>query len=386
MSTDEDHLMRRNGSDGEFSERVTEASRRRSKNVRGSFFYLQIRKNFYTATMILSKQDIIRLLSDEQNQEDLFRKADAVRKQYVGDEVHLRGLIEFSNICRNNCMYCGIRRDNSQLARYRMSEDELIETARKAAAMGFKTIVMQSGEDVWFSRERMCRIVEAIKKFNVAITLSVGERDYDDYKAWFDAGADRYLMRIETTDKDLYHRLDPGMNWQHRHECLLALKEIGYELGSGIMVGLPEQSVESIADDLLYLQKIGVDMAGIGPFIPHPQTPLKDAAGGTLNLARRTMAVMRLIMPDINIPATTAMESLHPMGRIWTLQSGANVVMPNVTEGEYRKLYELYPGKICVDDTPLHCKTCIGVKIMSIGRTIGQGYGGHAGKLPHRAP
>ena len=330
------------------------------------------------------RAEIVRLLSDEQNQDDLFKKADTVRREYVGDEVHLRGLIEFSNICRNNCMYCGIRRDNPQLKRYRMSKEELIDTARKAAEMGFKTIVMQSGEDMWFSRDVMCRIVEAIKKFDVAITLSVGERPYDDYKAWFEAGADRYLMRIETTDKDLYHRLDPNMSWQHRHECLMALKEIGYELGSGIMVGLPQQSVETIADDLLYLKEIGVDMAGIGPFIPHPQTPLKNEKGGTLDLARRTMAVMRLLLPDINIPATTAMESLHPRGRILALQSGANVVMPNVTEGEYRRLYELYPGKICVNDTPLHCKTCIGAKIMSIGRTVGVGYGGHAGKLPHR--
>lgn len=335
--------------------------------------------------MQLTKAEIIRLLADKQNQDELFKQADAVRRQYVGDEVHLRGLIEFSNICRNNCMYCGIRRGNLQLVRYRMSEEELIDTAHKAAVMGFKTIVMQSGEDMWFSRDVMCHIVEAIKKFNVAITLSVGEREYDDYKAWFDAGADRYLMRIETTDKDLYHRLNPNMSWQHRHECLLMLKEIGYELGSGIMVGLPDQSIESIAEDLLYLQKIEVDMAGIGPFIPHPQTPLKDEEGGTLDLARRTMAVMRLLLPDINIPATTAMESLHPMGRILALKSGANVVMPNVTEGEYRKLYELYPGKICVDDTPLHCKTCIGAKIISIGRKVGIGYGGHAGKLPHGA-
>ncbi len=335
--------------------------------------------------MELKRAEIIRLLSDEQNQDDLFKKADSVRQKYVGDEVHLRGLIEFSNICRNNCMYCGIRRGNPQLARYRMSEEELIDTARKAAEMGFKTIVMQSGEDMWFTRDRMCRIVEAIKKFDVAITLSVGERSYDDYKAWFDAGADRYLMRIETTDKDLYHQLDPDMSWQNRHKCLMALKEIGYELGSGIMVGLPHQSIESIADDLLYLKGIGVDMSGIGPFIPHPQTPLKNEAGGTLDLARRTMAVMRLLMPDINIPATTAMESLHPRGRILALQSGANVVMPNVTEGEYRRLYELYPGKICVNDTPLHCKTCIGAKIMSIGRKVGVGYGGHAGRLPHNS-
>lgn len=332
----------------------------------------------------LERQEVIRLLKDEE-ENILYKRADKIRHENVGDEVHLRGLIEFSNICRNNCMYCGIRKDNALLKRYRMSEEELVETARKASVMGFKTIVMQSGEDMWFSQERMCKIIEQIKKFDVAITLSIGERSYEEYKAFREAGADRYLMRIETTDKDLYHKLDPNMSWQHRHECLLMIKELGYELGSGIMVGLPGQTIESIADDLIYLQDIGIDMAGIGPFIPHAQTPLKDAAGGTLELGLRTMATMRIMMPDINIPATTAMESLHPQGRIRALQCGANVVMPNVTEGEYRRLYELYPGKICVDDTPTQCKSCIGMKIMSIGRTVGLSYGGHNGRLPQKA-
>ena len=326
---------------------------------------------------MLSKEEIVRRLKDDAGQKELLKEADKVRHDNVGDEVHLRGLIEFSNICRNNCMYCGIRRDNKQLQRYRMSEEELIETARRGAELGFKTIVMQSGEDMYYNTDRMCRIVETIKKFDVAVTLSMGERDYVEYKAFRNAGADRYLMRIETTDKDLYHKLDPEMSWQHRYECLLMLKELGYELGTGSMVGLPEQSIESIADDLLFMQKLEVDMAGIGPFIPHQQTTLKDAAGGTLDLALRTMALMRIMLPDINIPATTAMESLHPQGRIKALQGGANVVMPNITEGEYRKLYELYPGKICVNDTPAHCRSCIGLKIMSIGRTIGQGYGSH---------
>ena len=327
--------------------------------------------------MQMNKEQVLKLLTDEANQESLFQKADEVRKKYVGDEVHLRGLIEFSNICRNNCMYCGIRSGNMKVKRYRMSEEELIETARKAANLGFKTIVMQSGEDMWYDRDRMCRIVSAIKKFDVAVTLSIGERSYEDYKAFREAGADRYLMRIETTDKDLYHKLDPKMSWQHRYECLLAIKELGYELGSGIMVGLPGQSMESIAEDLLFLKEIGVDMSGIGPFIPHPETPLAKEKGGTLDLALRTMAVMRLLLPDINIPATTAMESLHPEGRIKALKAGANVVMPNVTEGEYRRLYELYPGKICVNDTPVHCQSCIGMKIQMIGRTIGTGYGAH---------
>lgn len=324
----------------------------------------------------LNRDAIIGLLTTTPA-EELYGRADRVRHEAVGDDVHLRGLIEFSNMCRNDCLYCGIRRSNNRVTRYRMDEDELIETARRAVDIGFQTIVLQSGEDLQFNTSRLCRIIEAIKRMDVAVTLSVGEREYADYKAWRDAGADRYLMRIETTDRDLYHRLNPGMSWQHRHECLLMIRELGYELGSGIMVGLPDQTIESIADDLLYLKAIGIDMAGIGPFIPHPDTPLAAESGGTLELALRTMAAMRLLLPDINIPATTAMESLHPQGRIMALQSGANVVMPNVTEGDYRRLYELYPGKICVNDTPVHCRTCIGLKIQSIGRSIGQGWGGH---------
>lgn len=328
--------------------------------------------------MNLSKEEIVELLSND-NQEILFKKADEIRQQYVGDEVHLRGLMEFSNICRNNCMYCGIRRDNNELKRYRMSKEEIIETAKNAANIGFKTIVMQSGEDLHFSNDVMCEILSEIKKFDVAITLSVGERTYEDYKLWKEAGADRYLIRIETTDKDLYHRLDPGMSWQNRYDCSMWLKELGYELGSGIMVGLPGQSIESIADDLLFLRDIEVDMAGIGPFIPAPNTPLANEKGGTLNLALRTMAVMRLLMPDINIPATTAMESLHPNGRIMALQAGANVVMPNITASEYKQLYTLYPNKTKVDKA--QSNTEIVAKITSIGRTIGKGYGEHKKKI-----
>ena len=329
----------------------------------------------------MDKEEIIALLNTN-NEQSLFKKADAVRHTYVGDEVYLRALIEFSNICRNNCFYCGIRKSNGNVARYRMSEDEIIKRAQNAANMGFKTVVLQSGEDLHFNTLRMCHLIEQIKKFDVALTLSIGERTYEEYNAFRDSGADRYLMRIETTDKNLYAKLHPNMSWQHRHECLLMIKELGYELGSGIMVGLPEQTTDSIAADLLYLKELGIDMAGIGPFIPHPDTPLKDEKGGTLSLALRTMAVMRLLMPDINIPATTAMESLHPKGRLMALQAGANVVMPNVNTSEYKKLYELYPNKICVNEEPVQCKTCIGIKIQSIGRKIGTTYGGHNGKLP----
>lgn len=323
-------------------------------------------------THSLAQEEISALLRDDAGHGQLLKAADEIRKQNVGDEVHLRGLIEFSNICRNNCLYCGLQRNNRKLKRYHLDEETLLLIAKHAVEdLNFKTIVLQSGEDMYYDTARMCRIIEGIKKLGVALTLSIGERSYDDYKAFREAGADRYLIRIETTDQELYHRLDPGMSWQRRYECLLMIKELGYEVGSGIMVGLPNQSIESIAQDLLFLQNLPVDMAGIGPFIPHPDTPLKDENGGSLELALRTMAIMRLLLPKINIPATTAMESLHPKGRIMALQGGANVVMPNVTIGKFRKLYELYPDKACINDTPDHCRTCIELKIRSIGRIIG---------------
>ena len=326
----------------------------------------------------LSKEEIVQLLGNPQYDQALFAAADEVRQKFVGDEVHLRGLIEFSNICKNNCLYCGLRRDNLKLKRYRMSPEEIVALARRAVKdFGFKTIVMQSGEDLWFTPEHLKPILAEIKKLDVAITLSIGEKSFEEYKAYKESGADRYLIRIETTDKDLYHRLDPGMSWDERKECLVNLGKLGYEVGSGIMVGLPGQTIESIADDLLFLQNMKIDMAGIGPFIPHPDTPLKDEKGRAFELSLRTMAIMRLLLPDINIPATTAMETLHPEGRIIALQCGANVIMPNVTEGEYRQLYELYPGKAALNETPLHSKTSIGARIEAIGRKIGTDYGSH---------
>lgn len=326
----------------------------------------------------LTKEDIVTLLGSEVFENELFAAADAVRKKFVGDEVHLRGLIEFSNICKNNCLYCGLRRDNKNVERYRMQPDEIIEVARVAAEeYGFKTIVMQSGEDLYYNTLRMQHIISEIKKLGVSLTLSMGEKTYEEYKAYKDAGADRYLIRIETTDKDLYHRLDPEMSWETRKQCLLDLAKLDYEVGSGIMVGLPNQSLESIAEDLLFLKELNIDMAGIGPFIPHPDTPMKNDKGREFKLALRTMALMRILLPDINIPATTAMETLNPDGRIMALQCGANVVMPNVTTGEYRKLYQLYPGKIGINETAVHARTSIGEKIVAIGRTIGLGHGSH---------
>ena len=224
------------------------------------------------------------------------------------------------------------------------------------------------------------KLLQDIKKLDLAITLSIGERPYEEYKAFKEAGADRYLIRIETTDKELYKKMHPNMSFENRVRCLKDLKTLGYEVGTGCLVGLPEQTIESLANDILFFKEIDADMIGIGPFIPNQNTPLKDAKGGTFEMALKVMALTRILLPTINIPATTAMETLNPNGRLIALQSGANVVMPNVTEGDYRRKYEIYPGKICVGDTPAHCRGCISGKIQSIGRTVSTGYGFRVGK------
>lgn len=321
----------------------------------------------------LKKNEIIQLLKSDCD--ELFSAADKVRQKYVGDEVHLRGLIEFSNYCKQNCLYCGLRRDNKNLNRYRLTEEQIIAFAKKASELGYKTVVLQSGEDPYYTADKMKYVISEIKKFDLAITLSIGEKTFEEYKVYKDAGANRYLIRIETTDKNLYKNLDPDMDWQNRLECLDNLRKLDYEVGTGCLVGLPEQTLESLADDILFFKEINADMVGIGPFIPNENTPLKDAQGGTFELALKIMAITRLLLPDINIPATTAMETLNPNGRIIALQSGANVVMPNVTQGDYRKFYEIYPGKICVNDTPDKCRGCITCKINSINRNVSKDYG-----------
>ena len=323
----------------------------------------------------LSRDEIIALLKDDSINDELFKAADEVRKKYLGDEVHLRGLIEFTNICKRNCMYCGLRRDNKNLNRYRLSHEEIIDFAKKAVGYGYKTLVLQGGEDDYYTVERLVPIVKDLKALGVALTLSIGERPFEEYEALKKAGADRFLLRIETTDRELYEELDPGMSHENRIQCLKNLRKLGYEVGSGCLVGLPGQKIESLADDILFFKELDVDMNGIGPFIPNEDTPLKDAEGGQFELALKVMAIVRLLLPDINIPATTAMETLNKQGRVIALQCGANVVMPNVTEGEYRKLYALYPGKICTGDTPAHCRGCISGKIRGIGRIVSDGPG-----------
>jgi len=326
-------------------------------------------------THYISKEELTQILEDNSINEYLFSSADGVRKEFVGDEVHLRALIEFSNICKRNCFYCGLRAENKNCDRYRLSKDEILKFANHALDLGYKTIVMQSGEDDYFKTDYLAEIIQEIKKNGVALTLSIGERTFEEYKILKDAGADRFLLRIETTDDKLYQKMHPGMSLENRKQCLFNLKKLGYETGSGSLVGLPGQSVSSLADDILFFKKLDADMIGIGPLIVHQDTPLKDEKNGDFTLALKVMALTRLLLPDINIPATTAMETLNPNGRIIALQSGANVVMPNVTEGDYRKKYEIYPGKICVNDTSDKCRDCISSKILSIGRTIGETYG-----------
>jgi biotin synthase len=326
----------------------------------------------------LDKSEILYLLDTKKN-DKLFLAADKVRKKYIGDKVHLRALIEFSNYCKQNCFYCGLRRDNSKIKRYRLEPLEIINLAKKAANYGYRTVVLQSGEDFYYTIDKMSEIISEIKKFDVAITLSIGEKAFEEYRAYRKAGADRYLLRIETTDENLYNKLDPGMSLENRMMCLENIKKLGYEVGSGIMVGLPEQTLESIAKDILYLKSIPVDMAGIGPFIYHPNTPIERPKGSAFELSLKVMAILRLLMPDINIPATTAMETLNPNGRLIALQCGANVVMPNATETEYRKYYEIYPGKICIGDSPKHCRFCIENKIKSINRSVAENKGYHLG-------
>ncbi len=325
----------------------------------------------------LTKNELTTLLQDNSINDELFKTSDEVRKLNVGNDVHLRGLIEFSNICKCSCKYCGLRKDNTKLERYRLTSEEIINFAKKASEYGYKTVVLQSGEDAYFSTDILTNIIKEIKKYDLAITLSIGEKTYEEYKAYKEAGADRYLLRIETTDKELYKQMHPNMSFENRVRCLRDLKKLGYEVGSGCLVGLPNQTVDSLADDILFFKEIDADMIGVGPFIPNPNTPLSEEKGGTFELALKVMALTRLLLPTINIPATTAMETLDPNGRIIALQSGANVVMPNVTEGDYRRKYEIYPGKICISDTPAHCRNCISGKIQSIGRTISTDYGFH---------
>jgi iron-only hydrogenase maturation rSAM protein HydE len=295
----------------------------------------------------LNRKEIIQLLSlPAKYSPELFSAADKVRKEQMGDEIFLRGIIEFSNYCERNCLYCGLRKGNSRLSRYRMTEDEIIATANQIKKMRVPTVVLQSGEDPFYSADVICRLIERIRKeTDLVITLSIGERSYADYKSFQQSGANRYLLKHETASSDLYKYLRPGCEWENRLQCLRRLKELGFETGTGNMVGLPGQTPEILADDLLVMKLLDADMLGIGPFIAHPDTPLAGIDNEDIELTLRVLALARLITRNTNIPATTALATLHPQGRLQALQAGANVVMPDFTPDIYKNRYDIYPGR-----------------------------------------
>ncbi|MDQ7794367.1 MAG: [FeFe] hydrogenase H-cluster radical SAM maturase HydE [bacterium] len=302
--------------------------------------------------------------------------ADRIRAGQVGDAVHLRGIIELSNHCRAECHYCGLRASNADLVRYRMTPEEILESARLGAVLGVGTVVLQSGEDSWYDRSTLADLITRIvTELPVAVTLSLGERSYDDLQAFRQAGADRYLLKHETADPRLHRRLRPGRTLERRVRQLRWLRSLGYQVGSGCIVGLPGQTCDSLAHDVVLMRDLDVDMVGIGPLVPHPATPLGEAPPGPVGLTLRVIATTRLCLPQAHIAATTALATLHPHGRELALQAGANVVMPNLTPLRYRRRYEIYPGKVCLDELPGHCLTCLKGRIEGLGRVVGRGRG-----------
>lgn len=327
----------------------------------------------------LSKEDLVCLLALE-NTEDLARLytgADRVRQKYVGDEIHLRGLIEFSNYCRKNCSYCGIRRGNRKIKRYRMTVEEILDTVSEAEELGYRTVVLQSGEDMSYTVDKLAELTSRIKRqADVAITLSIGERSREEYERLHEAGADRFLLRFETSNRELYGHLHPDSNYDERMRILAWLREIGYQVGSGVMIGLPGQTIEDLALDILKFKELDLDMVGVGPYICHEETPLAGHANGTVEMTFKVIALARIVTRYAHIPATTALATLRPAdGREEALRLGANVVMPNVTPAKYRAMYELYPSKVCIQEEAAQCRDCMGGRILSLGRPISQGYG-----------
>lgn len=307
---------------------------------------------------------------DEDTARLLAQEAVKVRREIYGIEVFTRGLIEISNICRNDCLYCGIRKSNRNCERYRLCKEDILACADEGYELGFRTFVLQGGEDAYYTDEVLCGIVSAIKKAHpdCAVTLSVGERPYESYKALKDAGADRYLLRHETADKAHYEKLHPAeMSFENRMRCLRDLRELGYQAGCGMMVGSPYQTAKELARDLSFIEEFRPDMCGIGPFIPHKDTPFKDFPAGTLELTCFLLSVIRLIYPNVLLPATTALGTIDPKGREKGILSGANVVMPNLSPVSVRKKYELYDNKICTGDESAQCRSCLDLRMESIG-------------------
>lgn len=310
---------------------------------------------------------------DEGDIEYAVGKAVKIATDIFGHRIYVRGLIEISNYCRNNCYYCGIRRDNRALTRYRLTKGDIMECVRLGYELGYRTFVLQGGEDGYYTDDVMCDIISSIKSghSDCAVTLSLGERSYDSYKRMYDAGADRYLLRHETGDAAHYGNLHPEeMSYDNRIGCLWKLKEIGYQVGCGFMVGSPGQTVDCLVNDMLFIRKLEPQMVGIGPFIPHQETPFGDRTAGSMEMTLYLMSLIRIMLPTVLLPATTALGTIHPMGREKGILAGGNVLMPNLSPVSVRKLYELYDNKICTGDESAECRNCLNSRMQKIGYEI----------------
>jgi biotin synthase len=335
----------------------------------------------------LNKADLVALLSaTEEDSGAIFQKASEIKKAFVGNKVYFRGLIEYSNYCIKNCCYCGIRSGNMRYARYEMTDDEVLQAARYAWENGFASIVIQSGErndETFISKiERLIGQIQAMVRNELHITLSLGEQTPETYLRWFKAGAHRYLLRIEVSNPELYRKLHPNdgrHSHQSRVEALKALRDAGYQVGTGVMIGLPFQSVSDLADDLAFFRDFDIDMAGMGPYIEHQDTPLYQHRNELpplrerFQLSLKMIAVLRILMKDINIAATTALQAIDPMGREQALKVGANVIMPNLTPVKYRQDYLLYENKPCINEEAEACKGCLEIRIRMAGDTVAYG-------------
>jgi biotin synthase len=327
----------------------------------------------------LNREEISELLAFDRKEEleKLFQTADRIRKKFVGEEVHLRGIVEFSNYCRNNCLYCGIRMGNRKVRRYRMSPEEIVNwVSFIAQKLKYKTVVLQSGEDLWYPKGRLVKIIKEIKKRSkIAVVVSIGERDYQTYKAMREAGAERSLFRFETTNPVLYKKMT-GRSLAQRIQHIKWMKELGYQVGTGSLIGLPGAGHGDYVEDILFLKKYNIDMAAMGPYICHPDTPLAGSPNGDVEFSLKMVAVVRLVCQDVHMPSTTALQTLaHLDGRPRALNCGANILMPNATPTKYRKYYLLYPNKVCIFEDPATSRDFAVQAIHSLGRKIGRGYG-----------
>lgn len=329
--------------------------------------------------------EIVKLLSSENEDRSLlFETAAAIKTKYVGNVVYFRGLIEFTNICGKNCYYCGIRKGNRKVSRYNLTDEEIFDAARFALESNYGSVVLQGGEieGEAFTRriENLLRGIKLLSDGRLGVTLSVGEQSLDVYKRWFDAGAHRYLLRIESSDRDLYYKIHPNTKthrFERRLQALRDLKTAGYQVGTGVMIGLPFQTPEHLASDLLFMKEMDIDMCGMGPYIEHADTPLWDFRDGLLpleerfNLALKMIAILRIMMKNINIASATALQAIDPIGREKALRIGANIIMPNITPGKYRDDYKLYENKPCTDEDASDCKNCLEARIHMSGNKIG---------------